>query len=146
MGMFLPDLDKLFLRMFRKRKKGISVHPSLKGEKDGMNYILLWSRDHPSFEDNYKKWEEFNKEDYIRKEYLHSISVLDKWIEEFSEGTTLYQGDDKTRDYIMQQLEDLKNKYPPTIDSNDTYKSLSNKINDLRETTKKILESINKIM
>ena len=35
--MFLPDLDKLFLRMFRKRKKGISVHPSLKGEKDGKN-------------------------------------------------------------------------------------------------------------
>lgn len=106
--------------MFRKRKKGISVHPSLKGEKDGMNYILLWSRDHPSFEDNYKKWEEFNKGDYIRKEYLHSISVLDKWIEEFSEGTNLYQVDDKTIDYAMQQLEDLKSKYPPIINSSDT--------------------------
>jgi len=144
MGMFLPDLDKLFLRMFRKRKKGISFHPSFKGEKDGKNYILLWSRDHPSFEENYKKWEVFDKEDYIKKEYIHSVSILDKWIEEFREGTTLYQVDDKTRDYAIQQLEDLKDKYPPIIKPSDTYESLSYKINDLRETTKKILESVNK--
>lgn len=100
MGTFLPDLDILFLRMFRKRKKGISAHHLLKGEKEGKNYILLWSREHPSFEDNYKKWEEFNKEDYIRKDYLDSISVLDKWIEAFRESTTLYQIDNKTRDYF----------------------------------------------
>jgi len=136
MGMFLPALDKLFLRMFRKRKKGISSHPLLKGEKDG---ILLWSRDRPSFEDNYKKWEEFNKEDYIRKDYLDSISVLEKWIETFKEGTTLSHLDDKTRDYAIKQLEDLNNKYPPIIKPDDTYKSLSSKINDLRESTKKTL-------
>ncbi|KKK55835.1 hypothetical protein LCGC14_3070570, partial [marine sediment metagenome] len=146
MGMFLPDLDNLFLRMFRKKRKGISAHSSLDSEKDGGNYILLWSRDHPSFEDNYKKWEEFNKEDYIRKEYLNSISIIDNWIEAFKEGSTPYRVDDKTRDYSLQQLEDLKNKYPPIIKLSDTYKSLSNKINDLRETTKKILECFNKIM
>ncbi len=143
MGMFLPSLKILFLRMFSKGKKGISAHSLSKGEKAGKNYILLWSRDHPSFEDNYKKWEEFNKEDYIRKDYLDSISVLDKWIEAFREVTTPYQIDDKTRDYALKQLEDLKNKYPPIIKLSDTYKSLSDKINDLRENTKKIIEQGN---
>ena len=45
MGMFLPDLDKFFLRMFRKRKKGISVHPSLKGEKDYLFIFVYISKD-----------------------------------------------------------------------------------------------------
>ncbi|KKN13174.1 hypothetical protein LCGC14_1009020 [marine sediment metagenome] len=42
----------------------------------------------------------------------------------------------------IQQLEELKNKYPPIIKPNDTYKTRSNKINDLRKGTKKILNLI----
>lgn len=136
-----PGLHELFLRMFRKNTKGISVNSLFDEFNEGVNYILLWSRDKPSFEKNYQDWERDEKEDYIRREYMHMVSELDDWIEEDEEDARISPFTVNARNCLVERFIELKNRFPPVIAPDETFSSLSKKISIIRTSMKQIIET-----
>jgi hypothetical protein len=145
---FRPSIENIFKKSFKTRKTGININP-FNSLDDGKNYILLWSQEKPDFETNYQDWFTNEKDRYIRKEYLHLVEEIDRWIEYYKEEKRY------TESHLTQQLEtfdsiaiskftNLKSKYSPSIESKETYNSLSKKVNRLRDSLKTIVEEAEK--
>lgn len=144
-GHFVPDLSAIFKKMFRKRTKGIEIQP-FNRLNDGKNYILLWSPEKPNFEENYSEWEKI-KNEYIKNEYLHLVSDLDNWIKKFVENRKYYFKEveleiNRLDDEACERFKRLKAKFPPKIEEDATFESISEKVNNLREEMKKITTEV----
>ncbi len=143
---FMPDLRRIFKKIFISRRKGIEINPFSELD-DGKNYILLWSKEKPNFENNYNEWKNQHKENYIRKEYLHLVEDIDKWIDQhknFKKYPTVYSQKkySKLNKQAIEEYEKLKEAFPKEIKDSDDYKTLSKKINQLRDQMKNINDKI----
>jgi len=77
-----PGWLTLFEKMFKNRAKGIEIHSNVSFEHHDKNQpmILLWSRENPIFEENYRKWEE-HKYEFVKTTYIQMVFDLQQWIE-----------------------------------------------------------------
>jgi len=139
---FRPSLEEVFNKSFKMKKEGISIS-FLDRIDRGQNYILLWSKKNTDFEYNYQNWYKNEKDSYIRKEYFHLLNEIDKWIKNYKDEKRYIDSEitDQLKNADIEAIKKfnrLKSKFPSSFDPEETYSSISELVNVLRDMMKDI--------